>query len=77
MAAGKLMGEGLSPDVPVGVVVNAGRMDKQLFAGTLGDLAGGAVDFGKGPALILIGEAVKHGDWAEAIALASKAEKAA
>lgn len=77
MAAGKLMGEGLGPETPVGVVVNAGRMDKQLFAGSLGDLAAGAVDFGKGPALILIGEAVKHGDWDEAVALAGRAEKAA
>ena len=64
--AGKLMVQGIGGAMPVGIVVNAGRADRALYAGTLGALAAGAIDFVDGPAVIFVGEAVAHGDWADA-----------
>ena len=75
--AGKLGAHGLSPGVPVGIVVNAGRRDRKFYRGTLGDLASGAVDFADGPAVILVGEAVAAGDWEDAAALAAQQFKVA
>lgn len=68
--AHKLIAAGMSATVPVGVVVNAGRDNKQMQSGTLGALSQGALEMNEGPALILIGEAVSRGDWTGAIALA-------
>jgi uroporphyrin-III C-methyltransferase/precorrin-2 dehydrogenase/sirohydrochlorin ferrochelatase len=70
--ATRLIGHGASPSVPVGIVVNAGRADKALYRGTLGALAAGEVDFADGPAIILVGEAVAAGDWADAAQLAAE-----
>ena len=75
--AGDLMAQGLSGAVPVGIVVNAGRADKTLYAGTVGGLAAGAIDFADGPAIIFIGEAVAEGDWAQAEAIVAQAERVA
>jgi len=75
--SGRLIGEGLDASTPVGIVVNAGRADRSMVAGTLGELSHGAVAMPEGPALILIGEAVGHGDWAGAAAIAEQAEKVA
>ena len=75
--AGDLMAQGLSGAVPVGIVVNAGRADKTLYAGTVGGLASGAIDFADGPAIIFIGEAVAEGDWAQAEAIVAQAERVA
>lgn len=75
--AADLMAQGLSGAVPVGVVVNAGRSDKSTYAGTLGGLAAGEIDFAQGPAIIFVGEAVAHGDWAEAEVLVPKEYKVA
>lgn len=61
----------LPRQTPVGIVVNAGRPGRALYRGTLGDLAAG-MDFAAGPAIIFIGEAVAHGDWADAIGLAEQ-----
>ncbi|MNL62052.1 uroporphyrin-III C-methyltransferase [compost metagenome] len=69
--AGRLLAHGAAPDLPVGIVVNAGRSDSTAYAGTLGGLANGAVDFVDGPAVILVGKAVAEGDWAEAAAAAA------
>lgn len=69
--AGRLVAHGAAPDLPVGIVVNAGRSDSTAYAGTLGGLANGAVDFVDGPAVILVGKAVAEGDWAEAAAAAA------
>lgn len=66
--AGRLVAHGAAGDLPVGIVVNAGRADSRSYSGNLGDLAQGAVDFEDGPAVILIGPAVAHGDWVEAVA---------
>jgi uroporphyrin-III C-methyltransferase/precorrin-2 dehydrogenase/sirohydrochlorin ferrochelatase len=55
----------LSRQTPIGIVVNAGRPARSLYRGTLDDLAAG-MDFAPGPAIIFIGEAVAHGDWADA-----------
>lgn len=68
--AGRLMAHGLGGSVPVGIVVNAGRRDRQTYRGTVGALAAGEVEFADGPAVILVGEAVAAGDWDSAAALA-------
>lgn len=69
--AAKLIGAGLSPMTPVGVVVNAGQREKAFYAGTLADMRCDTDGFAHGPALILVGEAVAHGDWRGAAALAA------
>jgi len=68
--AGRLLAHGLNAATPVGIVVNAGRPDRLLYAGTLGELAAGAVAFADGPAVILVGAAVAAGDWQDAVRLA-------
>jgi uroporphyrin-III C-methyltransferase/precorrin-2 dehydrogenase/sirohydrochlorin ferrochelatase len=57
-------------DLPVGIVVNAGRDAKTTYSGTLAELAAAQVTFGDGPAIIFVGEAVAAGDWDEATQLA-------
>jgi len=69
--AGRLVAHGAAPDLPVGVVVNAGRADSRSYAATLGALCAGAVDFIDGPAVILVGRAVARGNWAGATAAAA------
>jgi uroporphyrin-III C-methyltransferase / precorrin-2 dehydrogenase / sirohydrochlorin ferrochelatase len=66
----KLVVHGLRAGTPVGIVVNAGRKDRELHRGTLGQLADGGGRFGDGPAIILVGEAIAAGDWEAASALA-------
>ncbi|MBN9303967.1 MAG: uroporphyrinogen-III C-methyltransferase [Devosia sp. 67-54] len=68
--AGKLLRRGMRPDLPVGVVANAGRRNRSLYRATLGDIAADGADMADGPAVIFIGEAVAHGDWAAAEDLA-------
>lgn len=68
---------GASGHLPVGIVANAGRAGRTLYRGTLGELAGGAADFADGPAVIFVGEAVAHGDWAAAATLAAAEFKVA
>ncbi|MGV8834317.1 MAG: siroheme synthase CysG [Devosia sp.] len=75
--AGRLVANGASPSTPVGIVVNAGRADKSTYAGTLGALAAGQVAFSDGPAIILVGEAVAAGDWAQAADFATQQFKVA
>ncbi|HEY8596413.1 MAG TPA: siroheme synthase CysG [Devosiaceae bacterium] len=70
--ASQLIANGLKARTPVGIAVNAGRVGRSFFRGTLDQLADGAVGFPDGPALILIGEAVAHGDWRGASALAGR-----
>jgi uroporphyrin-III C-methyltransferase/precorrin-2 dehydrogenase/sirohydrochlorin ferrochelatase len=66
----QLMVFGLPARTPVGIVVNAGRLDRTFHRGTLGELADGGGSFGDGPAVILVGEAVAAGDWQDAASLA-------
>ncbi|WP_116653891.1 siroheme synthase CysG [Pelagibacterium sediminicola] len=73
----QLLAHGLSRSVPVGVVVNAGRAEKALYAGTVGGLAAGEIDFVDGPAIIFVGDAVAHGDWARAEVFAAREWKVA
>ncbi|WP_375596988.1 siroheme synthase CysG [Devosia sp. Naph2] len=75
--AGRLVVHGAAADLPIGIVVNAGRADSTSYAATLGELAKGAVEFVDGPAVILVGHAVAHGDWFEAAAAASHSFKVA
>jgi uroporphyrin-III C-methyltransferase/precorrin-2 dehydrogenase/sirohydrochlorin ferrochelatase len=75
--AGKLIRRGMRPDLPVGVVVNAGRRDRSLYRATLGEIAVDGAEMAEGPAVIFIGEAVAHGDWAEATELAEQTFKVA
>jgi uroporphyrin-III C-methyltransferase/precorrin-2 dehydrogenase/sirohydrochlorin ferrochelatase len=74
---GRLVSFGAAPDLPVGIVVNAGRANRTLYAATLGQLATGAVDFVDGPAVILVGRAVAEGDWADAADAAASSFKVA
>jgi uroporphyrin-III C-methyltransferase / precorrin-2 dehydrogenase / sirohydrochlorin ferrochelatase len=73
----RLIAEGAAPSIPVGLVVRAGRRDRVLYRGTLGDLAGGHVELEDGPAIIFVGEAIAHGDWSDAIRLAHNEFKVA
>ncbi|OJX50795.1 siroheme synthase CysG [Devosia sp. 66-22] len=75
--AGKLIGRGMNPSLPIGIVVNAGRRERSLYRGSLGDLATGDLAMEDGPAIIFVGEAVAHGDWAEAADLAERTYKVA
>lgn len=75
--ASKLLRRGMRPDLPVGVVVNAGRRDRSLYRATLGEIAVDGAEMAEGPAVIFIGEAVAHGDWAEATQLAEQTFKVA
>jgi uroporphyrin-III C-methyltransferase/precorrin-2 dehydrogenase/sirohydrochlorin ferrochelatase len=75
--AGRLVAHGAAADLPIGIVVNAGRSDSTAYAATLGALAQGAVDFVDGPAVILVGHAVAQGDWSEAAAAATQSFKVA
>lgn len=73
----KLIAAGLKATTPIGIVVNASRADKVLYSGVLGDLVQGVTALAGGPALILIGEAVSRGDWAEAVELGEQQIKVA
>ncbi|HUH77605.1 MAG TPA: SAM-dependent methyltransferase, partial [Devosia sp.] len=75
--AGRLLAHGANPALPVGVVVNAGRTDKASYTGTLASLAAGAGEFVDGPAIILVGDAIAAGDWANAASFAAQHLKAA
>jgi uroporphyrin-III C-methyltransferase/precorrin-2 dehydrogenase/sirohydrochlorin ferrochelatase len=68
---------GVPSRMPVGLVVNAGRRDRTLHRGTLGELADGVHRFADGPAIIFVGEAVAAGDWHDAAALAEAQFKVA
>ncbi len=70
--AARLIGQGASTNLPVGIVVNAGRADHTPYRGTLGGLAAGTVVFAAGPAIIFVGEAVAAGDWANAAEIAAQ-----
>ncbi|HEV7278525.1 MAG TPA: siroheme synthase CysG [Devosiaceae bacterium] len=67
----RLIIHGMPARTPVGIVVNAGRAARTLHRGTLGELADGGGRFGEGPGVILVGEAVAAGDWADAAELAA------
>jgi uroporphyrin-III C-methyltransferase / precorrin-2 dehydrogenase / sirohydrochlorin ferrochelatase len=75
--ASRLLAAGAEADLPIGIVVNAGRAQSKSYAGNLGDLAAGAVEFDDGPAVILIGRAVAHGEWVEAVARNAESFKVA
>ena len=75
--AERLVAHGAAADLPIGIVVNAGRSDSTAYAATLGELAQGAVNFVDGPAVILVGQAVAQGDWSEAAAAATQSFKVA
>ncbi len=75
--AARLIEQGASPALPIGIVVNAGRADKSTYCGTLGTLAANAVAFADGPAIIFVGEAVEAGDWADAAQLTGMSFKVA
>ncbi|HTM78023.1 MAG TPA: siroheme synthase CysG [Devosia sp.] len=63
--ATRLIGQGASAALPVGIVVNAGRADKSLYRSTLGGLSSGVLALADGPAIIFVGETVAAGDWAD------------
>jgi uroporphyrin-III C-methyltransferase len=72
--AEKLMGDGLSPDMPVAVIENAARPEMRVLRGLLAGLPDLVAREGvKSPALIVIGEVTARAD----IALAAMAQEAA
>jgi uroporphyrin-III C-methyltransferase/precorrin-2 dehydrogenase/sirohydrochlorin ferrochelatase len=75
--AGKLLRRGMRADLPVGVVVNAGRRDRSFYRATLGDIAIDGAEMAEGPAVIFVGEAVAHGEWADAAEIAAQTFKVA
>jgi uroporphyrin-III C-methyltransferase/precorrin-2 dehydrogenase/sirohydrochlorin ferrochelatase len=75
--ARKLIARGMSTALPIGIVVNAGRKDRSLYRGSLGDLANDSLAMEDGPAIIFVGEAVAHGDWSEAADIAADRYKVA
>jgi uroporphyrin-III C-methyltransferase/precorrin-2 dehydrogenase/sirohydrochlorin ferrochelatase len=75
--ATRLLARGMSHDLPVGVVVNAGRRQRTLHRGTLGALAAGTLTMEEGPAIIFVGEAVAHGDWNAAAVMAEESLRSA
>ncbi|KKC32933.1 siroheme synthase CysG [Devosia psychrophila] len=75
--ASRLIAHGASADLPVGIVINAGRADRSTYSGKLSALASGQVAFNEGPAIILVGEAVEAGDWANSVQLAGISFKVA
>jgi uroporphyrin-III C-methyltransferase/precorrin-2 dehydrogenase/sirohydrochlorin ferrochelatase len=70
-AAG-LISHGMAAGTPVGLVVNAGRRERSLVRGTLGELSALAEIAGDGPAVILVGETVAAGEWSGAATLAAE-----
>lgn len=58
--ASKLLARGVNEDLPVAIVINAGRENAASFAGTLANLPG-PVDLPAGPALLFAGDAVAYG----------------
>jgi uroporphyrin-III C-methyltransferase/precorrin-2 dehydrogenase/sirohydrochlorin ferrochelatase len=75
--ARKLMARGMNASLPIGIVVNAGRKDRSLYRGNLGDLAGGDLAMDEGPAIIFVGEAAAYGDWTAAADIAERTYKVA
>ena len=75
--AQKLIANGIKAQTPVGIVVNAGRKDRIQYSGSLDDLQLGNPWLADGPAIIFIGQAVSHGNWADAITLAEHEIKVA
>ena len=69
--AGRLLAHGAPADLPVGIVVNAGRAGRTTYSGSLAGLAANRIDFADGPAVILVGRAVAAGDWADAAVFAA------
>lgn len=61
--ASALVSEGLSTNLPIGIVVNAGRETQQNILSTLGNVAHCCDQLVEGPALILVGESIAAGDW--------------
>ena len=75
--AARLIQHGAPADLPVGIVVNAGRPDRTTYSGSLAGLAANHIDFADGPAVILVGRAVAAGDWADAASFAAQNYKVA
>ena len=75
--AARLIAHGARPDLPIGVVVKAGRKDRVLYRGTRATLSVDAGSIADGPAIILVGEAIAYGNWSEAIEFARSQIKVA
>ncbi len=75
--AQRLVAHGASPALPVGIVVNAGRHNMTAYSGDLRSLIECHSTFSEGPAIILIGEAIAAGDWANSAKFAAERFKVA
>lgn len=75
--ARRLVAHGASDGLPVGIVVNAGRPNITTYSGNLRSLIESHATFADGPAIILVGEAVAAGDWADGVQFAAERFKVA
>ncbi|HLV85215.1 MAG TPA: uroporphyrinogen-III C-methyltransferase, partial [Devosia sp.] len=75
--ASRLVAHDAHPDLPVGIVVNAGRPRMTTYSGNLRSLIECDVAFADGPAIIFVGEAVAAGDWANAAQITAQNFKVA
>ena len=75
--AGRLVAHGANPELPVGIVVNAGRPQMTTYAASLRSLIDSDVVLADGPAIIFVGEAVAAGDWSNAAQIAAQNFKVA
>lgn len=76
--ARELMAAGRAPGTPVAVVINGTRPDQRALTGVLSGLGALAAAAGAGPALIIVGEVVRHSSpWLAAAQSQSKTQKVA
>lgn len=74
----KLIAAGRPADTPVAVIINGTRPDEKTLTGTLANLASLAAAAGKAPALIIVGEVVRHSaPWIDELRGQSETQNAA
>jgi uroporphyrin-III C-methyltransferase/precorrin-2 dehydrogenase/sirohydrochlorin ferrochelatase len=75
--AKRLVENGASAALPVGIVVNAGRSTMTTYSGNLQSLIEHQPDLAEGPAIIFVGEAIAAGDWGKGAQVAAERFKVA
>ena len=72
-----LIANGMGADMPVGVVVNAGRSDRFTGLASLRNLVEGGFSMPDGPAIIFIGHSVAKGEWEHLLSARNAQQKVA
>lgn len=73
----RLVENGASASLPVGIVVNAGRPSMTTYRANLQSLIARQPELADGPAIIFVGEAIAEGDWAQTVPVTSERFKVA